>query len=269
MDSSQRYSALDDDGRLRTRNILMRVDRHLRFIDQREMQADLTPVRDSDVLGLEDCRLFGYDGRVWFTCTTTDLHPGGPVRMSLCALNDAGVVDVHRPLHGYGDDRPQKNWLPFVDPCGRPMAIYGYDPLVVVGIDVATGRCDAVIERSPGRPLGLFRGSAGPVDLPPRAGGGRLVLVHGVAVHHVRYYLHRLLHFDAEWRLVAASGPFYFLMTGVEFACGACLSHDGRDLLITFGVGDHQAWLCRLPVATAASLLRPLPDWPTGSSAHR
>ena len=90
------------------------------------------------------------------------------------------------------------------------------------------------LSSSRSRTLDAFRGSAGPVDLPIEAGGGRLLLVHEVAFHNLRYYLHRFLRVDDEWRCTSVSRPFYFRHLGIEFACGACLAHGG-DVLITFG----------------------------------
>ena len=166
-------------------------------------------------------------------------------------------------MHGYHDDRAQKNWLPFAggDDPSELHVVYGYEPLVVLRVDQQTGRCDPIVEQPQGRPFDLFRGSAGPIDLPHELGGGRLLLVHVVAFHDIRYYLHRFLRVDEEWRVTAASRPFYFRHKGIEFASGACLAHDG-DLLVTFGVEDREAWLCRIPIERVSELLRPLPDWP-------
>jgi hypothetical protein len=73
-----------------------------------------------------------------------------------------------------------------------------------------------------------------------------------------RYYLHRFVLADAEWRIVRVSRPFYFRHRGIEFAAGACLTHDGADVLVTFGVEDREAWLCRIPLRRVLDLLRPL-----------
>jgi tetratricopeptide (TPR) repeat protein len=265
----QQFVPTEPDGILRTRNVLLHLDRELRAVDETELAAAIPPLRAERVQGLEDCRLFATASDVGFTCSTVDLHPAGPVRMSVVTLEDAGRVRRHRPLQGYGDDRWQKNWLPFVDDRapGELRAIYGYEPLVVLRVDPESGACEPVVERKQGRNFDLFRGSAGPVDLPAHAGGGRLVVIHSVAFAGRRYYLHRFLRVDDDWRVTAVSRPFYFRHLGIEFACGACLAHDG-DLLITFGVEDREAWLCRIPLAEVCGLLRPLPDWPHGHATQ-
>jgi hypothetical protein len=74
--------------------------------------------------------------------------------------------------------------------------------------------------------------------------------------------MHRFLRIDDAWNLVEASRPFFFLHRGIEFACGAALSHQEDELLITLGVEDREAWLCRIGLDAVTALLRPLPDWP-------
>lgn len=260
IDAAQSYTAREPDGILRTRNVLMRLDRTLKLIDEREIAAEIPPIRPSVVQGLEDCRLFRTGTRVGMTCTTHQFHPADYVRMSVVTLSDSGEFAHHVPVTGYHDELTQKNWLPFADPDSNDLlAIYSYEPFVVVRIDPETGRCVPFVERPQGRNFDLFRGSAGPIDLPDALGGGRLVIVHHVSYQHIRCYLHRFLQVDAGWRVVAASRPFFFRKLGIEFAAGACWSHDG-DLLITFGVNDAEAWLCKVPVATIKAMLRALPD---------
>ena len=132
-------------------------------------------------------------------------------------------------------------------------------PLVILAIDETSGRCAPVLEARQHRPFGLFRGSAGPLPLPDTQGGGRLVIVHSVSVHERRVYLHRFLRLDDDWRITEVSRPFYFRHLGTEFVCGACLAHGGDDLLMTLGVEDREAWVCRVPLAVVRDSLRPLP----------
>lgn len=262
IDAYQRYASLEADGILRTRNILMRLDRELRFIDQTDVVCDLEPLRETVVRGLEDCRLVATREGLGFTCTTAEFHPAGPIKISLVMLAGDGRIARHVPLSGYADDQVQKNWLPFVSPdSGALSAVYGYAPFVVLEIDPVSGVCHPVVVHEHQRPFDSFRGSAGPVPLPAHAGGGHLLLVHEVAFSQLRYYLHRFVRTDDEWRITEVSRPFFFLHRGIEFACGMCVSHDG-DLLITLGTEDRDAWLCRVPMDTVLGLLRPLPDWP-------
>ena len=263
IDASQAYQPQDPDGVFRTRNVLLRLDRELGFLEQTEVRDEsgiLSPLREHRIRGLEDARLVLLGGQAAFTCTTMEYHPAGSHRISLVTVDGSGRLVLHVPVAGHGDDRPQKNWLPFVDGAsGELRAVFGYEPLEVLRIDRETGRCEVAVSRPSGRNLQDLRGSAGPVEIPEKLGGGRLLLVHQVAHHGRRYYLQRFLQVDDEWTLRRVSRPFYFLDRGIEFPAGACLSHSGDELLVTIGVQDREAWLCRVPLATVLGLLQPLP----------
>jgi len=260
VDAYQRFVPTESDGILRTRNLMLRLDRELRFLDQTEVTGSPPPLRNHVIRGMEDCRLFEHGGRVAFTCTTTELHPDGPFLMSLVTLDKQFRVERQVPLRFDRGSLVEKNWLPFTDgKTGALRAVYGYEPLLILGIDPETGRCEAVTEHRSGRNV-AFRGSAGPVDLPSSAGVGKLLLVHEVAFHGRRYYLHRFVSIGEDSAITGVSRPFIFFHRGIEFVCGMTLSHDGEELLITFGVEEREAWLCRLPLRAAVSLLHPLPD---------
>jgi len=261
IDDAQQWLACEADGVLRTRNFLLSVDRDLRFRDQTEIVADFPPARWSWVRGLEDCRLVSHRGRLALTCSTCELHPSGMIQMSLVTLDERREAQEHVPLRGHGDNRVQKNWLPFEDPrTGELGAVYSCEPTTILRIDAATGECRPLVERPTGRNLGHFRGSAGPLPLPQRFGGGRLLIVHEVAMQGLRYYLHRFVLADSEWRIVKASRPFFFRHLGIEFACGAALAHGDEELLITFGVEDREAWLARIFLDDVMALLERLPE---------
>src|SRR5690606_38090000 len=127
------YAVRSDDGVFRSQNVLMEFDADLTLRAETPVHESLALVRSHVVEGLEDPRPFIHQGRAHFLCTTTNLHPAGVVRMSLCRVGHDGAVDHHRPLTGHGDDRPQKNWLPFVAG-GEVFAIYSYQPLVVLKV---------------------------------------------------------------------------------------------------------------------------------------
>lgn len=260
IDHNHHYWPTEPDGILRTRNVLVRLDRQLSFLGQQEVTHAIAPLRSVVVQGLEDLRLVTTPDGLAATCTTTEFHPAGPVRVSLLELADTGHVLRHVPLVGYGEDLVQKNWLPFWAPGpGRLRAVYGYAPFVILEIDPASGQCAPVVTHDHARPFDTFRGSAGPVPLPAEVGGGHLLIVHEVAAHRVRYYQHRFVRVDDDWHVTEVSAPFIFRQTGIEFACGACLSHEG-DLIVTFGSMDREAWISRVPLDAVIRLLQPLPD---------
>ena len=81
--------------------------------------------------------------------------------------------------------------------------------------------------------------------------GGWLSLIHEARLRQNETrcdYLHRFVWFDETYRLAKVSRPFYFKAKGVEFAAGLAWHPDGKQLLISYGAGDQEAW-----IATASS----------------
>lgn len=255
-----RYFCDDADGVFRSRNVLMRLARDFTVLDERPMVIDEPPLRQTAIQGLEDCRLFEVEGTHFAFCATTDRHPSGHIHLSVCRLLPDGRVAAHRPLVGPFDDRPQKNWLPFVDRRGNVCAIYGYDPLTVVRVSVDSGRYDVEAEIAHPWNAASWRGSAGPISVP--RSDRLLILVHeavsrdGPDGHPERVYLHRFVECDSGFSLTRVSRPFVFAHQGVEFSCGMTLSHDRASLVVGLGIEDGSAYLCRIPLARVETLLQ-------------
>jgi hypothetical protein len=255
------YRSLEADDILRTRNVLMRMDNDFQLLDQHEITIDTPALRDTQVRGLEDCRVVSTGDQLLLTCCTVDRHPAGGARQSICRLDPAGRVTSHQPLAGPFDATPQKNWLPFVDDDGRLLAVHSYDPLTLLTLDPETGAY--AVEREVAQAVNgsHWRGSAGPLRWP--RGGKRewLVLVHEV-VHRIgadggyeRIYLHRFVAYDDGFALTRHSGPFVFAHKGVEFACGMTMAHDGAGLVLGLGMEDREAYVARIDAARVEQLL--------------
>jgi tetratricopeptide (TPR) repeat protein len=257
------FDTLDEQGVFKNLNYLVQYDKSLNLLSQQEIVEDLPRERvyTCNLTGLEDCRIFQFQNRSWFTCTTCDTNPTGYRQISLCRLeeNQQGKklkIDMLTPLFGPDLYRCEKNWLPFVRN-GEIQVIYSYDPFIVYRPDIETGICDTVIEYEPSLDFSRFRGSAAPIEFD----GGFLVLVHEVVVLHdfQRNYLHRFLFLDQEFKIVKLSDPFIFQHLGVEFCCSMTADHSGTMLLLAVGIEDREALLCMVGFDRVRSLLNPLP----------
>jgi len=58
-----------------------------------------------------------------------------------------------------------------------------------------------------------------------------------------QYDQHRWVWFDEASNLRKVSPPFFFRLTGIERAAGLAPHPDGRHILISYGVGDDEAWI--------------------------
>jgi hypothetical protein len=69
-----------------------------------------------------------------------------------------------------------------------------------------------------------------------------------------RYYSHRFVYYDAEFRFARVSPPFFFKDKVIEFVAGLAWHPDSQEsveptFIISFGFRDCEAWLARVPAS--------------------
>jgi tetratricopeptide (TPR) repeat protein len=261
------FKTIDARGIFRNKNYLLDYSKNFTFLSQAEIIEDLPRERIYTwVQGLEDCRLFLYGKRLCCTCTTGDTNPTGAKQISFCKLadhflyeNGNKIIKVEQltPFLGPDMNRTEKNWLPFVQN-NQLFSIYSYDPLIVHQPSVESGICETVISSDSPYNFTSFRGSAGPIPF----GAGYLVLVHEVVFQHnyERCYLHRFVYLDSTFRITKTSNPFIFKHLGIEFCCSMSLDHTDKNLVLTIGIEDKEAYFATIDVSDVQSLLTTLPS---------
>jgi predicted GH43/DUF377 family glycosyl hydrolase len=257
------YSFKDPlDRTVRTINILVHYNKNLQQTGQEEIIENLPRqhVKKFDSVGLEDCRLFIFDHKYWFTCTTCDTSPTTYQQISLCKLanqTDSGKIAVEQltPLHGPNPKRCEKNWLPFIKN-NQLLLLYSYDPLLIYSPDTQTGHLSLVHRWDPKYDFSSFRGSAGPITFDD----GYLVMVHQVIEGNNRIYLHRFVFLDQDFKIKKLSNPFTFIHQGIEFCCGMTIDHSGTKLVFPISIGDRKAYIGTLLLDEIRSMLEPLYD---------
>ncbi len=265
------FNTIDAAGIFRSKNFFIDYDKEFHLLAKQEIVENLQRNKFPafNVEGLEDCRLFAFQDRTWFTCTTCDTNPVGDRQISLCLLDqkpvgDIVAVETLTPLMGPDLSRCEKNWLPFIKD-GELFVIYSYDPFVVYKPDPQTGECKLALYRKPDHDFSRFRGSAAPIAFDD----GYLVLVHEVCIlpDYYRCYLHRFLYLDQNLKIIRQSRPFTFMHQGVEYCCSMTIDHSGKQLILPIGIEDREAYLCFVDLDTVRKLLLPLPahvDYPFG-----
>jgi len=261
---AKEFHTSDPSGVFRTRNFLVHFDAQCKKLWQQEIVENLSRerIRSFNLEGLDDCRLFGFQGDTYFTCTTNDTNPCGNFQISLCKLQQWGAQDSIEvesllPLLGPDPYRCEKNWLPFVKD-DQLHLIYLCDPFTVFQPNLRTGECKTALQYTPSYDFSHFRGSAAPIAFED----GYLMLVHEVTTRsdHSRVYLHRFVFLDQQFMIKKTSRPFIFLHQGVEFCCGMVINHSGSELILSVGIEDKEAYLCFVDIETVRSSLHPLPS---------
>ncbi len=243
------YHTINADGIVRTRNYLLRLDSDFKILSKREVVDNLKRRRYPVIIwGMEDCRLFIKEEKLYFTCTTIDNHSLGYPQISLALIDSldnldkeskvskSETVEIKSLKHLPGPTETptyQKNWLPFTVN-GKIKYLYHLNPITVLDENLA-------IEDFNVPPINTdkFRGSAGPINY----NDGYLVMYHHVifVTRGERYYIHRYVFLDTNFKIVRYSHPFMFFKLGIEYVCGMCLNEQEDKVVITLGVNDQTA----------------------------
>lgn len=254
---AKEFETIDFDGKIRTRNFLLRYTKDFQLLSQEEIKEDLPQERlyALNVLGLEDARIFSHLGSLWFTCTSRENTIDGVPQISLCKIGPGENVEKMVLLNGPDPYRCEKNWLPFIQEDGF-YTVYSYDPFMIYKPDMETGDCELALSYRPLHDFSQFRGSAGPIPFE----GGYLLLIHEIVFQpdYSRIYLHRFLQLDQRFYVNRISKPFTFMHQGVEFCGSMALNHEETQLVLSVGIEDAKAYLCFLDLNTLKSLLSPL-----------
>jgi hypothetical protein len=268
--SPTRYGPLaylhpENDQHLRTTNFLCKlnpdlsIEKHWKI----EMPLDIEP--HWTFIGLEDARLFRWDGHLYICGCRRDTaeEPEGRSRMELSELEvtDTAVREIGR----YRIEHPvdptvycEKNWVPILD---KPYHfIHWFNPCVPVKVDLKTlssKRAITVDETDKRDNFGFLRGSSHVIPW----GGYYICIVHDVdrlwmnkiEQKEVAIYNHYWMVYDKNFKIVNISEPFHFMDSKIEFCCGMALWEN--DLLVTFGYSDNAAFILRIPEKMIPSLV--------------
>lgn len=238
----------DDNGRIRTENILVRLDAEGDPQVVAPLRAEY-PRTEFPVDGLEDCRINHAYGRTTVSATIRNYE--GTVGTCMIGVGEIvgdridGIVVPEPPVAG----RHEKNWMPFA---GGVSYLYScnVDGHTVTAV-LHNGRW---VLREAGESPAIARGFRGGSQL-IRCDDGWLCLIHEVAEDDRstpeawrRVYEHRFVWLSEDLSITHVSPPFAFRATrNVEFAAGLCC--DGDSVVASFGFNDEEAWLARINYA--------------------
>ena len=241
-----------DGDRIRTINVLVKLDPDLAVVSQSVMPDPIYPKSDYPVDGFEDCRLNAINGELRVSATVRNwAGRDGTCRIATATLLpymgsmiDATLLD--EPASG----RHEKNWMPIV---GTEVFLYSCWEQGRTAFASRNGSAWKIDRRgeSPAIARG-WRGGSQVVD----AGDGRwLALVHEVADDTGgRIYEHRFVLFGDSCDILGWSPAFAFRETrAIEFAAG--LARRGDQLVATFGVRDAEAWMAEMSLAEVLAMI--------------
>jgi glycosyltransferase involved in cell wall biosynthesis len=221
---------------INTRNYLVHLSDALDVleVDELPLPENWPEPKFHPVRGLEDSRLFEWQGGLWTISNVRELNAEGWCEQIISPLNARGrpwkKILPKKRLH-------EKNWQPWVKNDGLRF-VYRQGTLVDAEGNV------------------FFESDSG-FDASQISGGSQVIEADGVylsLVHEARtipgrpnrYYAHRFVRYAVDGAVTGMSMPFYFHDKQIEFAAGLSYFPERRQLIASFGVMDREAWLATM-----------------------
>lgn len=255
------YVHPENDMHLRTTNYYLELDpsnyniTRINKIDTSEFD-NYEPLWE--FVGLEDARIFRWEGKLYTSGVRRDLDTIGTGRMELCEIvvNEDTVKEVSRfriPPPNDPNSYCEKNWMPILD---QPYHYVKWsNPTEVVKVDPINKTSETVHLTSSVNLRRDLRGGSQVISL----GDYYIACTHEVDLFNsevgrkdARYY-HRFIIWDKDWNIKAYSKEFNFLAGDVEFCVGMDRKND--NFLMTFGFQDNAAYILEVPIQTVVEFI--------------
>ena len=198
------------------------------------IKSDL-PTFPTNILGLEDVRLFVHQNRLMYTAATKSSTPDTNYKIVMGTYDSStNELTNSRILEHPVPQNCEKNWL-MVSQADHtdPTVIYNWHPFQTLAVDPSSNTLKPLNTYQMPPYFQKLRGSANPVLY----NGKYLCLTHVVKYGSPRKYYHHLVLLHQETlKPEAISIPFYFETNGIEY----CLGFDiqGDTLLLAFSSFD-------------------------------
>jgi hypothetical protein len=244
------YTYRGKEGLIITRNVVAQLDANFRVVGSPfEIQIPEGSIvnKTTAIHGFEDCRWLGESSLIatsrQFRSPASETNT--MVRVDLDGTATRAITVLNAPVPRE-DNECQKNWLPFVWR-GQEVFVYKINPFMVFTMKGHQKLVDWSPPASSGITFDNLRGSAPPVpwksaEWPREA----LVMVahfcyYGAGDEGRRYY-HRFITLNDDLTPSRISRIFSLCDDKIQYVAGMCHSLDGKGLVLTYGVGDSQAW---------------------------
>lgn len=222
----------NDSNPINTRNYLARLNKDLGIETVSKIKTQTPDPAFKLVIGFEDMRLYDYKGTLWSSSCVREFTPEGwceQVSAPIFEENKGYVLGPYKRMIKE-PRQTEKNWMPIV---GTPHFMYRLGEAVDV-----EGK--TVFKKDTSYDCGHISGGSQVIPFIY----GYLAVVHEAAYRDGRrYYQHRFAYFNMDYSLRSLSLPFVFQDKQIEFAAGLARHPDGKNLILSYGIRDCEAWL--------------------------
>jgi predicted GH43/DUF377 family glycosyl hydrolase len=204
---------------VRTKNALLKLSRkfepdsNLTFMHE---NIDSKLGKDTNILGLEDIRLFQIDNKLKCIATSREFSTNSTNSMVISDYNlETNTIENGSIIESPKPNDCEKNWIPIND-----SIIYNWYPLQIGKIENNKLTINMRIET----PV-IFkhlRGSSNVIEY----NNEYWVVVHGVKYTSPRKYYHMIVVLDKEYNINKYTVPFYFDIYGIEYCLGLLIENN-------------------------------------------
>jgi hypothetical protein len=222
--------------KVRTQNLLYSPYRST----QMKEDTIALPRRDTNILGLEDVRVYNdASGRLCFVATSKEFSEKLRIVQGEYRIN--GTYANCKVLESPTQADCEKNWLPIN---GTDDIIYRWSPLEVGKL--VDNKLEIHTRHTTPWLFNHLRGSA----IPIRVDDDLWVLVHYVEYSAPRKYFHCFVKLDATtYKPIAVSLPFVFRERTIEYAMGCRINEEKTKITFGFSTMDDNPCLMTVPVS--------------------
>ena len=259
------YLHPENDISLTTYNIMCELDSELNVMNAGRINTSEFDTEPTwNFIGLEDGRLFSWDGRLFLCGVRRDCYDDqGKGRMEMQEIDfiDGEWREISRnPIPAPGDDGSycEKNWMPIID---MPWHFVKWcNPTEVVKYDIEN-RTTETVHCDETKKYTFPRDLRGGTQVYPIGEGRRMTFTHEVDLTRDTFhrkdghYNHRLIVWDEDWNIIHSTKDFHFMGTqidpttgyeyNIEFATGVTFL--GGNIIIAFGYQDNGTFLLKMP----------------------
>ena len=233
---------------IENKNMLSKLDeKTMEPIFYKEIQENIDyPVNKRISVGLEDVRLYEFNGKIKYIAATTGYSSNEKSRMIVGEYDlESGTIcrgQIIQPPNNI-DSWCEKNWIPLIEE-EKELFIYKWYPMEIGHIDYEKG--ELVIDYTIPNSFPLFskvKGSTLFYDILSHkpCEDGLLGVVHISEEYEPRHYYHMLVLLDREtYSVKNYSETFCFEKIGIEYCIGFTpYERDGLETKYTFWISRH------------------------------
>jgi hypothetical protein len=238
------YIHREDDRTLRTVNYIAELDSWLNMTKYTEVDTSAFDEKPKwEFIGLEDARLFRWEGKLYQCGVRRDTTTNGQGRMELSELDENYKEISRRRLPAPGDNSSycEKNWIPVLD---QPYTMVKWtNPTEIVNIKENT---TSFVKNNYRELLRDIRGGSHVIPYKDKyiAIMHETVLLKDEIGRKDARYFHKFVVWNKNWDIEYIGDSFTFMGTPVEFCTGAALFDN--HLLVSFGHQDNAAYILKI-----------------------